>query len=84
MITLEEIETILKNKLQASDVQLIDDAALHSGHQPNNPAYVTVIVTSKIFEGKSLVQQHKLVYDSLKEEMKEKIHALTIKTKIPN
>ncbi|MDX1919368.1 MAG: BolA family protein [Candidatus Caenarcaniphilales bacterium] len=84
MITIQEIETILKEKLLASEVNIVDDAALHAGHQPGNPAYLTVYVTSKLFEGKSLVQQHKLVYDSLKDEMKEKIHALAIKTKIPN
>jgi BolA family transcriptional regulator, general stress-responsive regulator len=78
------IQETLIAQIGALEVNIRDDAALHAGHQPNNPAYLTVEVVSEAFRGKSLVQQHKLVYDCLKEEMKEKIHALAIKTKTPN
>lgn len=40
-------------------------------------------VSSKIFSGKSLVQQHKMVNDLLSEEMKT-MHGLTLKTKAEN
>jgi BolA protein len=82
MISSEQVEKILIQGLQASSVKIQDDATLHAGHQPNNPAYYTVYVSSPLFKGKSLVQQHKMVYECLKEELKEKIHALAIKTKI--
>ncbi len=81
MIGPEQVENILKEKLGAISVKIQDDGHLHMGHQPNDPAYYTVEVVSPQFQGKSLVQQHKMVYDCLKEELKEKIHALSIKTK---
>ena len=40
-------------------------------------------VVSAQFEGKSLVEQHQLVYKALREEMKGPIHALQLKTLTP-
>ena len=34
------------------------------------------------FEGKSLIEQHKIVYTALKEEMDAGLHSISIKTKI--
>lgn len=82
MINPQEIENLLKTKLEASSVRIQDDGASHVGHQPGDPAYLTVEVASPLFKGKSLIQQHRLVYDCLKEQLKEQIHALAIKTKV--
>lgn len=38
------------------------------------------IVFCKEFENKSMIQQHRMVYDALGDKMKERIHALSIKT----
>lgn len=40
------------------------------------------VIVSKAFEGKGLLQQHKLVYQVLGDRM-EKIHALSMKTFTP-
>ena len=40
------------------------------------------VIVSKDFEGKSMLQQHKLVYQVLGDKM-EKIHALSMKTLTP-
>lgn len=40
-------------------------------------------VISTAFEGKSLVQRHRMIYDALAEEMKGPIHALTLKVYTP-
>ena len=37
-------------------------------------------ITSKIFNGKSKIEQHKLVYKSLKGKMGNELHALSITT----
>uniref|UniRef100_A0A915K8R4 BolA-like protein n=1 Tax=Romanomermis culicivorax TaxID=13658 RepID=A0A915K8R4_ROMCU len=42
-----------------------------------------IVVVSKHFEGKPLLQRHRLVNETLAEEMKS-IHALTMKTLTPN
>ena len=43
--------------------------------------HYSVTVTSKSFVGKSKIEQHKMVYDSLQGKMGNELHALMIKTK---
>ena len=44
--------------------------------------YQAVIVTAA-FEGKGLIEQHRLVYGALGDSMKQEIHALTLQTFTP-
>ena len=75
MIPLREIENKIKEKIKASHLQVID---LRGGD------HIQVILVSPDFENKSLVEQHKVVYDILSNEMKtNEIHALTLKTYSP-
>ncbi len=41
------------------------------------------LIVSTEFEGKSLIDRHKLVYSVLGDAMKERIHALSLKTYTP-
>jgi len=45
--------------------------------------HLAATVVSPAFEGKSLVDQHELVYDALGEHMTEDIHALELTTYTP-
>lgn len=47
-------------------------------------AHFAAVVVSPAFEGKSLVEQHELVYDALGEAMTDDIHALELKTYTPD
>ena len=72
-----EIEHLIKLALPDADVR-IDDLRGDGDHY-------LAYVASKEFEGKTRVQQHQLVYGALKNELKtETIHALALKTSIPN
>ncbi len=42
-----------------------------------------IVVTSKVFEGKSLIEQHQVVHAALASEMDKRIHAVKIKTRTP-
>ena len=42
-----------------------------------------VLIISSLFEGKSMVEQHQMVYKALGDLMKEAIHALALKTYTP-
>ena len=42
-----------------------------------------IVVTSKVFEGKPLIEQHKAVHAALASEMDKRIHAVKIKTRVP-
>jgi len=64
----------LKKELDAVDLDVID---LSGGCG----TMYRVQISSKKFKGKSLLEQHRMVQDLLKEEIKQ-MHGLTIKTAV--
>ncbi|MGE5817550.1 MAG: BolA family protein [Deltaproteobacteria bacterium] len=76
MITPEEIKTTLEKALPGSTVETRD---LTGGGD-----HWQVIIVSPAFEGKGLVEQHRLVNEVLKAEIgDQRIHALALKTFTP-
>ena len=73
---LKEIENLIKEELSDAIVE-IQDLAGDGNHY-------SATVTSAQFSGKSKIEQHKLVYASLKGKMGNELHALAIKTKEKN
>jgi|TARA_B100001105_G_C22302096_1_gene404301 stress-induced morphogen len=73
---LKEIEKLIKEALPDASVK-IEDLAGDGNHY-------SATVTSSQFSGKSKIEQHKLVYASLKGKMGNELHALAIKTKEKN
>ena len=69
----EEIIILIKKTLPDASVT-IEDLKGDGDH------YSATII-SKSFIGKSKIEQHKMVYDSLKGKMGRELHALMIKTK---
>lgn len=81
------IEQILKEKLEASHVDIIDEGHLHRGHKAAGGAghYAVTVVSAK-FETANRVDQRRLVYSALDDQINGKpklIHALQIKTLTP-
>jgi stress-induced morphogen len=76
MITPEEIKSILERALPGSTVEPRD---LTGGGD-----HWQVVIVSPAFEGKGLVEQHRMVNEALKNEMgDQRIHALALKTFTP-
>jgi stress-induced morphogen len=76
MISLEQVEAMIKAEIPDAQVQVQD---LTGGGD-----HLQAIVVSSQFEGKSLVQQHQLVYKAVQQAMAtEAIHALALKTYTP-
>lgn len=76
MITPEEIKATLT---EALPVSLIEAQDLTGGGD-----HWQVIIVSAAFEGKGLIEQHRMVNDALKEPMgDQRIHALSLKTYSP-
>ena len=73
---LKEIEDLIKESFPDAIVE-IQDLAGDGNHY-------SATVTSTKFSGKSKIQQHKMVYDSLKGKMGNELHALALKTKEKN
>ena len=68
-----EIENLIKNSIPDAIIN-IQDLAGDGNH------YSATIVSST-FKGKSKIEQHKIVYNSLKGKMGNELHALAITTK---
>ena len=68
-----ELISLIKESLPDATIT-IDDLKGDGNH------YSATIV-SKSFQGKSRIEQHKIVYDSLKGKMGNQLHALMLKTK---
>ena len=72
-MTQKQIEMLIKDSIPESKV-IIEDLR-GDGH------HYSATVISKTFIGKNKIQQHKMVYDSLKGKMGNELHALMLKTK---
>ncbi len=61
-------------------LDITDDSDQHIGHAGalSGGGHFTVQITSAAFEGKSLLESHRLIYEALGEMMKKEIHALKI------
>ena len=67
--------------LNSTHVTVFDDSASHAGHRGTDKigdSHFKVTIISDQFEGKSLVQRHRLVYDQLQEPIKNGVHAIQI------
>ena len=73
---LKEIESLIKETFPDAIIE-IQDLAGDGNHY-------SATVTSSQFVGKTKIQQHKMVYDSLKGKMGKELHALALKTKEKN
>ena len=65
--------------LEPTVLNLIDESALHAGHQGSGSGgHFRLEITSSHFCGKSQIMRHRLVYKTLTDLMPHKIHALSI------
>lgn len=72
MVTPEQIKTWIAGGLSCEHLEVAGDGQ-----------HFEAVIASAEFRGKSMVQQHQLVYRALGERMQEQIHALSMKTYTP-
>ena len=79
-----QMEACLRERLNPSALEVLDESAQHAGHAGANGSgfgtHFRVRIASPIFTGKSRVARHRLVYDALQEFMAAGVHALAIET----
>ena len=84
MITfVEKIKDKINKKLEPEQILLIDNSNLHIKHKSfdSNKFYLKLIIKSEKLKNMRKIDAHKAIFSILKEEMKNKIHALEIKIK---
>ena len=68
----EEIKNLIKEAIPDAEVSIHDLAG--------DENHYSATIKSKIFNGKTKIDQHKLVYKALKGKMGNELHALALNT----
>ena len=83
-----EGETLMRERLAAlapSRLEIVDESARHAGHPgARQGGHYRLLIVSAQFSGKTTLQRHRLVHDTLGELMRSKIHALSIRSLAPD
>ncbi len=68
----KEIQMMIEGGMSGAEVSVEGDGT-----------HFDAVIVSEDFEGKTLLERHQLVYKVLGDAMKERIHALSLKTYTP-
>ena len=71
--------------LAPQQLEILDESHKHAGHAGarSGGGHFNLTIVSNVFDGKGLLQRHRMVYDALGSAMQTDIHALTIKALTP-
>ena len=72
-LPIEEIKKLITTSIPDASIEIID--------LKGDSNHYSATIESKMFSGLSKIEQHKLVYKSLKGKMGNELHALSITTK---
>ena len=83
-ITAEALHRRLAELLAPTTLEVVDESAAHLGHAGSDGTgagtHFRVRIGSPLFEGKSRVARHRLVYDALRDYPEAGLHPLAIET----
>ncbi len=82
----QRIEAILRERFRPVHLELRDQSPRHAGHAgaASGGGHYEVTIVSAAFEGLSLLEQHRLVNEALRDLIGEEVHALAIRTVAPS
>lgn len=72
-VSLEYLKRRIEDVLPGAKVQVLDPR--------NDGTHLKAVVIYSGFKGKSLIEQHRMVYKALEEEFKGALHALSLETR---
>ena len=75
MMPIEQLQEMLNTAFPGDEIRL------SSPMGDNN--HFQLLVVSPRFDGKTMIEQHQLVYQALGDSMREAVHALSLKTYTP-
>tara|TARA_B100001123_G_scaffold405836_1_gene496528 strand:- start:3188 stop:3439 length:252 start_codon:yes stop_codon:yes gene_type:complete len=76
----DAVKEKINRKISPENIILIDNSNLHSKHKSfdANKYHLKIIIKSKKLKSMNKIAAHKEIFSILKDEMKNKIHALEI------
>ena len=75
MVDPREIHDLIQKALPGAHIEVLDPM--------NDGEHLQAVVISEKFAGLPLIKQHKLVMEPLREVLKDRLHALQLKTRPP-
>lgn len=80
----DQMATHLRATLQPTQLEVLDESWQHAGHAGANGSgfgtHFRVRIACPLFEGKTRVARHRLVYDALQKFIDDGVHAIAIET----
>ncbi len=82
----KQLEQRLRAQLAIERLEIEDQSHLHAGHAgaKEGKSHFTIVISAQEFAGKTLMQQHRLVYAAAGDLMETDIHALSIQAQMPS
>jgi len=76
----DKLKEKIIEKIDPEYLKLIDNSSLHTKHRSFDPKkfHIKIIIKSKKLKKMNKIEAHKKIFSILKDEMKNKIHALVI------
>ena len=84
-IEAERLEARLRETLEATHVEVVDESHLHAGHAGarDGGGHYRAVIVSERFAGLNRVKAQQVVYSAVDDWMGGEIHALSIRTFTP-
>lgn len=74
-----QIRQKLEESLEPSYLDIVNESYRHKGHSGYaEESHFHLVIASAQFEDLSTLASHRLIYEILKEELNDKVHALSI------
>ena len=86
MATRDVIEDKLTKAFAPARLDVIDESHQHAGHagsRPGGETHYRVHIVSEAFRGKSRIERHRMVNETLSHELQGGVHALAIHASAP-
>ena len=91
MTVTETMRRKLSERFAPTRLEIIDDSARHAGHAGHpggagqgGETHFTVTIVSDAFRGLGRIARQRLVYETLAAELAAGVHALSLKTLLPD
>jgi BolA protein len=87
MTTRDVITEKLTKAFTPERVQVVDESHLHAGHaghRPGGETHFRVYIVAEAFRGKSRLERHRMINDTLIGELQGGVHALAIHASAPD
>lgn len=87
MTVAETMRRKLTERFAPSKLDIVDESHRHAGHagaRPEGETHFALTIASTAFDGLDRVARQRLVYETLKDELASRVHALSLTTLTPD